>query len=135
MKTNLAPIWLAFIVLTLVAARGGALAQEYRDPAETPLGELTDNYAPGSVVYEAPVVYNGPVLYETPVFYNGPVYYVNQAPESVAPVSAPAPPASWGEASTVLVIGTGGGSYGYGHHGDSGQSVILFGHAGGWFGR
>jgi hypothetical protein len=133
MKTNLASRCLASVILALVAARGGAMAQEYLDPAETPLGELTDGYAPGSVIYEAPVVYNGPVLYEAPVVYNGPVYYVNRAPEFVAP--APAPDPAIGEASTVLVIGGRGGAYGYGHHGDSGQMLIRFGSEGGWFGR
>jgi hypothetical protein len=132
MKTNRAPTLLVSVILTLAAARNVTMAQEYSDPAETPLGELTDGYAPGSVVYEAPVIYNGPVLYEAPVVYNGPVYYVNQTPEFVAP--QPAPAASSDATSTVVVIG-GGGAYGYGHRGDSGQSVIRFGREGGWFGR
>ena len=132
MKTNLAPTCLVSVILTLAAARDGTMAQEYADPAETPLGELTDGYTPGSVVYEAPVVYNGPVRYEAPVVYNGPVYYVNQTPEFVTP--QPALAASCDATSTVVVIG-GGGAYCYGHRGDSGQSVIRFGREGGWFGR
>ncbi len=133
MKIDLAPTFIVSVILTLATARDVTMAQEYADPAETPLGELTDNYAPGSVVYEAPVVYNGPVLYEAPVVYNGPVYYVNQSPEFTA--ATPAPDPSGDAASTVLVIGGGGGAYGYGHRGDSGQGVIRFGREGGWFGR
>ena len=133
MRTKPAPRCFAFVILPLVTAHGGAMAQEYLDPAETPLGELTEGYAPGSVIYEAPVVYHGPVVYEAPVVYNGPVYYVYRAPEFVNP-APPADPAI-GEASTVLVIGGRGGAYGYGHHGDSGQTVIRFGSEGGWFGR
>lgn len=135
MKTNRASTFLVSVILTLAAARDVTLAQEYPDPVETPLGELTDAYAPGSVVYEASVVYHGPVLYEAPVVYNGPVYYVNQTPEFVTPPPGPAAATPGPAASTVVVIGGGSGAYGYGHCGDSGQGVIRFGREGGWFGR
>lgn len=133
MKTNPSPSCPPWIIGLLIVACQTAPAQECAAPVETPLGEVITGSAPCPVVFEAPVVYNAPVIHEAPVVYNGPVYYMNQAPELVPPAPVTTEPS--GKLSTVVVIGGRGGAYGYGHYGDTGQTVIRFGSEGGWFGR
>jgi hypothetical protein len=110
MKTTLA---LVLFMACLMAAR----AQREVNIAFEEFGEVY----PG-LLYESAVVYQSSVVYLAPVVYYAPVYYLGGALQ--AEVYEPAPCAP----STVFVIGSApGSSYGYGHCGSVGSTVIHFG--------
>jgi hypothetical protein len=125
MKTTLALIRISLIALTVAGA--ATLAQDNESNADSAVKQESPDAT--TVVYEAPVTYYEPVVYQASVVYNAPVYY-GSAPST--PVDAG--PLADAPLSTVLVIGAPGGSYGYGHAGASGETVVPFGQRGGWFG-
>jgi hypothetical protein len=110
---------LKMLLLVGFCSAGAAQAQE--GPVGPPPQEV---YFVPSVVYEQPVVYEAPVVYEMPVVYMAPVTYGAPAPAG-GPCQSCQPPCI--APSTVVVIGAGGGPYGYSTCGNSCSSVIHFG--------